>query len=65
VSSLRERRIALGLTQAELAEMVGLNRATIMKWERKPPAPNRLVGLPRLRWLRLHDVLRELERKAS
>jgi DNA-binding XRE family transcriptional regulator len=63
VSNLRERRIALGLTQAELAEMAGLNRATVMKWERE--APDRLVGRPRQRWQRLVDVLSKLEREVG
>lgn len=32
--SLREVRVALGLTQSELAERWGVRRATISDWER-------------------------------
>ena len=42
---LRSRRLALGLSQDELGELVGVSRDTIQRWElaRVPPRPIALV----------------------
>jgi DNA-binding XRE family transcriptional regulator len=42
---LRNRRLALGLSQEELGELVGVSRDSIQRWElvRVPPRPRALI----------------------
>lgn len=51
---LRRRREALGLTQPQLAEKLGVHRNTVWRWERR--------GVPRLMVTYAGDVLARLER---
>jgi transcriptional regulator with XRE-family HTH domain len=45
---IRERRLAKGLSQKVLGEAVGVNQATVAKWERLGQVP-RSITLVRLR----------------
>lgn len=42
---LRTRRKRLGVTQTELAKMLGVTGNTIARWERDEVAPPSLLGL--------------------
>jgi transcriptional regulator with XRE-family HTH domain len=57
--TLRRRREALGMTQAELARALGVYQATISQWERG----KRGIQHPRLLELALRAL--ELERQAG
>lgn len=50
---IKHRRIALGLTQAELAEAVGVNEATVSRWE-----SGNIEDMRRSRIIALAKVLR-------
>ena len=59
VIDLRERRKALGLSQMELARLVGVSLLTIQTWERgvsEPKPENRE---------KLEQVLNELEKRKT
>jgi transcriptional regulator with XRE-family HTH domain len=38
-AQLKTARLAAGLTQAELAELIGVTRLTVSKWERGESSP--------------------------
>ena len=46
IAALRERRLALGLTQADVARAISYHRRTVIAWEngRRPPAFAALVA---------------------
>ena len=57
---IKKGRGALGLTQGEFAQLVGVQRATVCQWEcgNKPPRSKNLVKLEALllnRWVNLTD----------
>jgi transcriptional regulator with XRE-family HTH domain len=53
-TDLRGRRHALGLSQVELAQRLGVSQTTITRWER---------GVPILHPVILNRALRDLERE--
>lgn len=52
---LRQARIRLMLTQAEMAERVGVNWRTVQKWERGHQPPSGVIGQRLLRSLGMED----------
>jgi len=42
-SPVRELRMAMGLTQAGLAELLGCRKLAILRWEKEPPSPPPLL----------------------
>ena len=55
-NSLRKQRVALGLTQNELAERFGVSRQTINNWENEHTRVPRWCS-DQLRWLESAQVL--------
>lgn len=43
ITTLKARRKALGLSQAELAELIGVNLQTVWRWERGRIEPHRVT----------------------
>lgn len=54
---LRERRTALGLSQAGLAGLLGVHRQTVAAWEQGRQVPPNMVDLA-LNWLEAESGLR-------
>ena len=49
---LRQRRLALGLTQEQLAEKIGVSNKTISKWENEKNMPDySMIEPPAMRFL--------------
>ena len=55
---IEKKRIQLGLTQKDLAEMIGVDRTTIGKWElgRSVPRVEKLFALIRILDCSIEDV---------
>jgi transcriptional regulator with XRE-family HTH domain len=56
---LRKKRTVLGLTQAELAEILGVKPNTIARWERG------LLPVPRIAELAMQTVERTYKKKGN
>jgi len=62
VRSIKERRIAAGLTQTELAEKIGVSQATVGMWEtgNRTPRASKLLELSKLLGCSVEDLLKNL-----
>ena len=60
-SNIKERRLALGMTQRELAEMVGVDQSMICQIERGSKTPTLPLGRDISEALQCHleDILKE------
>ncbi len=55
---IEEKRMRLGLTQKDLAEMIGVDRTTVGKWElgRSIPRVEKLLALSKILNCSIEDV---------
>lgn len=58
VNVIEEKRMRLGLTQKDLAEMIGVDRTTVGKWElgRSIPRVEKLLALSKILNCSIEDV---------
>jgi hypothetical protein len=56
-SDVMHVRAALNLLRSDFAAVLGVHRATVIRWERREQTPLALVGLPRDLLFALHDVI--------
>ena len=55
---IEEKRIKLGLTQKQLAEMLGVERTTVSKWEtgKSIPRKEKLLALEKILECSIEDI---------